>query len=230
LCVFDSSNVILRQPLTHFLQQLTNGIWGTIAVGLFAVPELLSNVYNSSTHVGWFYSWGMGSADGTLLACQVIGVLFVTGWVICMMLPFFWLLHYFGYLRADALEEVIGLDVAYRGGMLDSNDDQDEETKKKMDDYIKEYEHRKAEKAHFLQMNDNRSGSLFSRTPIPASSLHNENLHGHSFHGRRVIAAGSLDASKTSRDSHRSRSRNEMGEVNVIETIDVEQWIENARD
>ena len=214
-------------------QQLTNGIWGTISVGLFAAPDLVNIVYKSSTHFGWFYSWGMGSADGTLLACQLVGILFVIGWVLCTMFPFFWALHYFGYLRADALEEVIGLDVAYRGGIFVEADDQDEETKKKMDDYIKEYEHRKAEKAHFIQMHDNRAGSLFSRSPIQASSLHNESIHGSSFHGRKIIAANSLDASKNSRaslqDSQRPRSPNSNREDNgIAKTVDSESWVENA--
>ncbi len=217
--------------LSNAPRQLINGIWGTISVGLFAAPDLVSTVYRSFTHVGWFYSWGMGSADATLLACQLVGILFVVGWVLGTMLPYFWALHYFGYLRADALEEVIGLDVAYKGGILEEKCDPAEEAKKKMDDYIKEYEHRKEAKARFLQMNDNRTGSLFIRSPIQASSLHNESLHGSSFHGRKVLASNSLDASKDSRgsiqDSQRFRSRNEMGEVGAIETIDVENWVEN---
>lgn len=216
-------------------QQLVSGIWGSISVGLFAAPNLVSTVYKSTTPVGWFYSWGMGSADATLLACQLVGILFVFGWVLCTMFPFFWALHYYGYLRADALEEVIGLDVAYRGGMLtNEREEQDEESKKKMEEYIKEYEHRKAEKAHFLQMHDNRSGSLFSRSPIQASSLHNESLHGSSFHGRKVITVNSLDASRNSRaslqDSQRSKERNEMmGDDTIARTGDVENWVENAR-
>ena len=227
------SNVTFLR-LNHPSRQLINGIWGTVSVGLFAAPNLMSTVYQSFSHMGWFYSWGMGSADGTLLACQLVGILFVVGWVLCTMFPFFWALHYFGYLRADALEEVIGLDVAYRGGIFEAKDDQDEETKRKMDDYIKEYEHRKAEKAHFLQMNDNRKGSLFSRSPIQASSLHNESIHGNSYHGRKVIASNSLDASKNSRegrqDSQRLSSRNEIGEDSAIaKTVDVENWVENDR-
>jgi hypothetical protein len=187
--------------------------------------------YNSSAHVGWFYSWGMGSADARLLACQLVGVLFTIGWVMGTMLPFFWALHYFGFLRADALEEVIGLDVAYKGGMIEGKDDQDEDTKDKMDEYIKEYEHRKAEKAHFIQM----QGGLLRRSPssIQASSLHNESIHGRSYHGRRIIASDSLDASKNSRtnslqDGRRSSARDEMKDDNSNATIGLEIWAENV--
>ena len=56
-------------------------------------------VYGTDAHVGWFYSWGRGSGDGILLACQLVGILFVIGWVLGTMAPFFWMLHYFGYLR-----------------------------------------------------------------------------------------------------------------------------------
>jgi ammonia channel protein AmtB len=56
---------------------LINGVWGTLSVGLFAVPELLETLHNRSDHCGWFYSWSRGSADATLLACQIVGLLFV---------------------------------------------------------------------------------------------------------------------------------------------------------
>lgn len=58
---------------------LINGIWGTLSVGFFAVPEMLETLYGRSDHVGWFYSWSRGSADATLLACQIVGILFVAG-------------------------------------------------------------------------------------------------------------------------------------------------------
>ena len=78
---------------------MVNGIWGALATGLFAAPDLMTTMYPNSTHVGWFYNWGRGSADATLLGCQAVGILFVIGWVLCTMAPFFWLLHYFGFLR-----------------------------------------------------------------------------------------------------------------------------------
>jgi len=79
--------------------QMISGIWGTISAGLFAEPNWMKLVYKTDEHVGWFYSWGRGSGDGILLACQLVGILFVIGWVGGTMTPFFWFLHYFGYLR-----------------------------------------------------------------------------------------------------------------------------------
>jgi Amt family ammonium transporter len=94
---------------------LVNGIWGVIAVGLFASPERLEHVLQRSDHVGWFYSWGMGSSDARLLAANAVGILFIVGFVILIMLPFFVALQYFGWLRADPLEEIIGLDFRFNG-------------------------------------------------------------------------------------------------------------------
>ncbi len=74
---------------------LISGLWGTFSVGLFAVPEYVQLLHPGVTAAGWFYKFN----DGRLLACQVIGILFVIGWVTSLMLPFFGLLHYLGWLR-----------------------------------------------------------------------------------------------------------------------------------
>jgi ammonium transporter, Amt family len=94
------------------------GIWGAISVGLFAVPEYVQLLHPGTTAAGWFYQIN----DGRLLACQVIGVFFVVGWVTILMFPFFGLLHYMGWLRADSLDEIVGLDISYHGArmMLDN--------------------------------------------------------------------------------------------------------------
>ena len=68
-----------------------------------------------------------------------------------------------------------------------------------MPDYLEEYQHRRVEKAQVKV--ETRKGMLAS---IPASSVHNQQLHGHSYHGRKVITptmmnrSGSLDASSSS--------------------------------
>ena len=85
------------------------GIWGGISVGLFSVPKYIEISHPGANHAGAFYS------DGKLLACQLIGILFVLGWVSILMTPFFAILYYKGLLRADSLEEVVGLDVSYHG-------------------------------------------------------------------------------------------------------------------
>lgn len=99
---------------------LVGGTWGVIATGLFASPRQLKFWYGLSDsnlveHVGWFYSWGRGSGDFTLLACQLVGLIFILAWSTVTMFPFFFILNYMGLFRADALEEIVGLDVSYHG-------------------------------------------------------------------------------------------------------------------
>lgn len=95
---------------------MANGVWGVISVGLFATPQRLQEAYGNSDHVGWFYSFGNGGHDATLLATQVVGVLFIFGWVVGLMMPFFLWLDWKGWFRSDPLEEIVGLDLSYHGG------------------------------------------------------------------------------------------------------------------
>lgn len=93
-----------------------NGIWGCIAVGLFAEPTRTANAYSDHGHYGWFYMWGMGSGDGSLLLAQICGVLWVIGWVTAIMVPYFHLLNVLGLFRVDSLEEEVGLDISHHKG------------------------------------------------------------------------------------------------------------------
>jgi len=106
-CLDDAVNAI---PVHCF-----SGIWGVISVGLFASPRGMHNFLGRADHVGIFYSWSRGSGDARLLACQVVGLLFIIGWTTAIMYPFFIILNYFGMFRADSLEEIVGLDVSYHG-------------------------------------------------------------------------------------------------------------------
>ena len=92
------------------------GAWGVIATGLFTKPELLLAAYNQDTHSGWFYEWGQGSGDFTLLGIQLIGVLFVFGWTFTIMGLYFYALNYMGWLRIDPLEEEVGMDISRHKG------------------------------------------------------------------------------------------------------------------
>jgi len=92
-----------------------NGMWGCIATGLFASPGLVDNAYGTPNY-GWFYNWGMGNGTGKLLAVEIIGVLFIIGWVGLIMIPYFMLLNAMGMFRVDALEEEVGLDISHHKG------------------------------------------------------------------------------------------------------------------
>lgn len=86
------------------------GIWGVISVGLFASPRRLKEIYGHADHPGWFYSLTHGGSDATLLGANLVGLLFIMGWVMATMFPFFLVLNYLGWFRTDSLEEIIGLD------------------------------------------------------------------------------------------------------------------------
>jgi Amt family ammonium transporter len=93
------------------------GVWGVISVGLFASPNRLFDVYGRNEHPGLFYSWYQGRSDGTLLGAQLVGILFIAGWVGAIMFPFFVWLDWKGWFRADPLDEIVGLDTSYHGNL-----------------------------------------------------------------------------------------------------------------
>lgn len=88
-----------------------NGIWGCIAVGLFAEPSRVANAYSDHGNYGLFYGTG-----ANLLGAQVVGVLWVIGWVTVIMTPYFLLLNFAGLFRVDAIEEEVGLDISHHKG------------------------------------------------------------------------------------------------------------------
>ena len=119
---------------------MINGAFGLIATGLFASPARLEVAFGNSNHVGFFYSFAHGGADATLLAAQIICILFIFGWVMFTMLPFFVWLDMKGWFRSDPLDEIIGLDTSYHGGcVLGAN------TEKIGPEYIAAMEKRKEE-------------------------------------------------------------------------------------
>jgi Amt family ammonium transporter len=96
---------------------MLNGMWGLISVGLLAAPRHMMRAYGHDNHPGLFYSWYQGDSDFALLGVQLIGLLFIVGWVMVIMFPFFIWLDWKGWFRADALEEIVGLDTSYHGGL-----------------------------------------------------------------------------------------------------------------
>lgn len=94
----------------------TNGIWGVIAAGLFSKRDLMSNAGYSGDHAGWFFEWGNGSANASVLATQLAGLAWIIGWVTFLMVPFFLILNAAGMFRVDAIEEEVGLDISHHRG------------------------------------------------------------------------------------------------------------------
>lgn len=100
-----------------------NGMWGLLATGLLASPNKLELTYGDSNYPGFFYSLGQGNPSGILLACQAVTLIFIVGWTLFTMLPFFFWLNYRGWLRSDSYEELVGLDISYHGGGMRFNVD-----------------------------------------------------------------------------------------------------------
>lgn len=92
---------------------MINGLWGLLAVGFFASPRKMELAFGIETHAGLVYDF----TDARLLGAQACTGLFIIGWTFFTMFPFFFWLSYQGWLRADSLEELVGLDISYHGGM-----------------------------------------------------------------------------------------------------------------
>jgi hypothetical protein len=101
----------------------------------------------------------------------------------------------------------VGLDIGYTGAeaLCDCRGSSSKEDDK-MDGYLKEYEHRKREKAYLAKANIDSCKGLLA--PIPASSVHLGSLHGHSYHGRRVITSDMIEALDASCSSHEGSKKN----------------------
>jgi len=129
LLYLGGSNLLIKLRLDDAVDaipvHMLNGIWGLVAVGLLACPRHLEMTFGTEiAHVGWFYSFARGSGDARLLGAQLVGILFILVWCLVIMLPFFVLLDWKGWFRSDPLEEIVGLDTSYHGGlMLMSGDD-----------------------------------------------------------------------------------------------------------
>ncbi|MBE5969433.1 MAG: ammonium transporter [Lachnospiraceae bacterium] len=83
-----------------------NGIWGTIAVGLFATTSAPGN----DTLTGLFYGGGAG-----LLGVQCLGVVTVAAWTLVTITITFVIIKKTIGLRASEEEEIIGLDQTEHG-------------------------------------------------------------------------------------------------------------------
>ena len=95
---------------------MVGGAWGVIATGLFSAPDRMETAFGLGQDAGWFYEWGRGSGNFTLLGIQLIAVLFIFGWTGFCMGVYFYILNMFGLLRIDPLEEEVGMDISRHKG------------------------------------------------------------------------------------------------------------------
>ena len=81
-----------------------NGVWGTIAVGLLANPDAPAGL-SGLLYTGSFRQLGL----------QILGFASVAAWAVVTMLCFFKILKKADFLRADAADELSGLDISEHG-------------------------------------------------------------------------------------------------------------------
>ena len=99
---------------------LGGGAWGVLSAGLFTTQGLRDDAYGANPNIGWFYEWGRGSANFNLMGAQIVGVLFIFGWVAVTMGALFYILKIVGWYRISELEEHVGMDLSrHKGGAYD---------------------------------------------------------------------------------------------------------------
>ena len=96
----------IDDPVGAVAVHFFNGVWGTIAVGLFATTSAPGN----DTMTGLFYGGGFH-----LLGIQCLGVVAIIGWTAVTITAFFLLLKATIGLRVTQEEEITGLDITEHG-------------------------------------------------------------------------------------------------------------------
>ncbi len=101
--------VHVDDPVGAVAVHMMNGIWGTIAVGLFAT-ESAPGFAVAGMKEGLFYGGGL-----TQLGLQLVGVLTVAAWAAVLITITFFVIRAIVGLRVSAEEEIEGLDATEHG-------------------------------------------------------------------------------------------------------------------
>ena len=107
LSVFAMDRIHIDDPVGAVSVHCVNGVWGTLAVGLFAAPEALG--YGNSM-TGLFYGGGF-----KYLGVQALGAGATCVWAFGTGLAIFFALKKLGILRVSEKTELKGLDVTEHG-------------------------------------------------------------------------------------------------------------------
>ena len=100
----------IDDPVGAVAVHMMNGIWGTIAVGLFATGNAPENATYDEPFKGLFYGGGFD-----LLGKQLVGILAVGAWTAVTITITFLAIKATIGLRASKREEIIGLDATEHG-------------------------------------------------------------------------------------------------------------------
>ncbi|EXX92551.1 ammonium transporter, partial [Paenibacillus darwinianus] len=99
---------LIDDPVGAFAVHGVSGSIGTLALGLFAKPELTAGI--GKGYAGLFYGGGW-----SLLGVQALGLAVVSVWGFVLTAGFLWLIKRITPVRVSRDEELVGLDVAIHG-------------------------------------------------------------------------------------------------------------------
>jgi Amt family ammonium transporter len=105
--VFALDKIHIDDPVGAVSVHCVNGVWGTLAVGLFAAPAAAG--YGNEM-AGLFYGGGF-----KFLGVQLVGVGMTAVWALGTGLAIFFALKKLGILRVSATTELKGLDITEHG-------------------------------------------------------------------------------------------------------------------
>jgi Amt family ammonium transporter len=107
----------IDDPLEAVAVHGAGGLWGLLAVGMFAEPGRVAEVYGlvlgesqQPDAVGILYG-----GNGLLLASQLLEICCVAVWVLITALPFFYVFRLKDWLRVGPEEEQLGVDQGRHG-------------------------------------------------------------------------------------------------------------------
>ena len=109
---FLDQKLHIDDPVGAVGVHMANGIWGTLAVGLFATGkgETVAAFSDGSYYAGLFYGGGF-----KLLGIQALGCVSILAYAaVCMTIVFLVIKHTIG-LRVSEEDELIGMDIAEHG-------------------------------------------------------------------------------------------------------------------
>lgn len=106
LAVMMFDRIKIDDPVGALSVHLVNGIWGTLAVGLFAVDKITG----TATGSGLFYGGGF-----KLLGAQATGVAAAGAFTFIASLAFWYVIKLVAGLRVPREEEIAGLDLGEHG-------------------------------------------------------------------------------------------------------------------
>jgi Amt family ammonium transporter len=111
--VYQGASVLMKKmqvddPVDAVAVHGACGIWGCLAAGIFATPNLIYLGYSDRICDGW--------TSGLQFGTQIVGVLAIIGWVTLWMVPLFLILKFANVLRVPAEFEENGLDISEHGG------------------------------------------------------------------------------------------------------------------